>query len=415
MLPITRFAPLPSFARHAPGGVTCPAGFAAAGVSAGLKRSGRPDVGVLFSDRPCVSAAMFTGNAAAAAPVLLTRETGACDRLRAVVVNSGNANACTGKQGLGDAARMRLLAAGELRLPVETVAVASTGVIGVPLPMPPIEAGIVAAVAAASPGGGLDFANAIRTTDRKDKQGALALDLRAGEVHLGVACKGAGMISPNMATMLCFVTSDAAVPAAARHDIVHQAVAVSFNRITVDGQESTNDTVIGFANGASGVHLAGADLDDLAAALQSVFVALATTIVADGEGSTKTVRLRVTGAHDDHEAEVVARGVANSPLVKTAFFGRDPNWGRIVQAVGQAIGRLRPGFFSPDIAYEDITVVGKGREVPLSEEQRERLTAIMEEPEIDLHVALNGPGASSTIYFSDLTHDYVTLNAEYTT
>ena len=429
MLPVTRFAPLPSFARLAQGGVTCPAGFKAAGVCAGLKRSGNLDVGVLVSAQPCVSAVAFTSNAAAAAPVLLTRETSACDSLRAVIVNSGNANACTGEQGMDDATRMRLLAAGELQLPVEAVAVASTGVIGVPLPMPIVEAGIVAAVAAISPAGGGDFANAIQTSDRKDKQGALALDLKAGEVHLGVACRGAGMISPNMATMLCFVTTDAAVPVAAWQEIVLAAVAASFNRITVDGQESTNDTVIGFANGASGVHLAGADLDDLAAALQSVFIALAVAIVADGEGSTKTVRLRVTGAHDDHEAEAVVRAVANSPLVKAAFFGRDSNWGRIVQAVGQAIGRRQRAPFTADIVYEDITVVSDGQQVALSDGQRDRLKAIMDEPEIDLHVALKGHeaggapgetggtpgGASSTIYFSDLTHDYVTFNAEYTT
>ena len=415
MLPETRFARLPSFARQAERSVTFPHGFVASGVAAGLKRSGRKDVGLLCSQAPCVSAATFTGNAAAAAPVRLTRETGACGRLRAVIVNSGNANACTGKGGLGDAARMRLLAADALRVPVEEVAVASTGVIGERLPMHVVEPGIAIAAAALSRHGGPDFAQAIRTTDKLEKQGALELDLRCGTVRVGLAAKGSGMISPNMATMLCFVTSDAAVPASAWAEMVRGAVAASFNCITVDGQESTNDTVIGFANGASGVALDDVDLGDLAEALRVACVALAVQMVADGEGSTKTVRLQVSGAHDAHEAEAVARAVANSPLVKTAFFGRDPNWGRIVQAVGQAVGRLRPGPVTADIAYEDVIVMSGGHEAELGDGQRERLTAIMHASEIALDVALNGPGASATIYFSDLTHDYVTLNAEYTT
>lgn len=420
MLPTSRFAPLPDCAKPVKGGITTPKGFVAAGVSAGIKRSGRLDLGVLLSETPCVSAAVFTGNAAAAAPVVLTRETGACERLRAAVVNSGNANACTGKQGLGDAARMRVLAANGLRVPVEEVAVASTGVIGVPLPMPAIERGVKKAAATAATGGGAAFAAAIRTTDRKDKQGAVRIDLAAGTVHLGVACKGAGMISPNMATMLCFVTTDAAVAAVDLKAVVADAVGASFNRITVDGQESTNDTVLVFANGAAGVKVEGDDLAAFAAVLRSVLVAIAVTVVADGEGSTKTVRLQVSGAGDEHEAEAVARAVANSPLVKTAFFGGDPNWGRVVQAVGQALGRLGRGPIAAGIAYEEIAVLQNGREVPLDDQQERRLAAIMEQPEIDLQVTLGGAAASgsdaaATIYFSDLTHEYVTLNAEYTT
>ena len=372
-------------------------------------------MGLLRSQAPCVSAATFTGNVSAAAPVRLTRETGACGRLRAVIVNSGNANACTGKGGLGDAARMRLLAADALRVPVEEVAVASTGVIGERLPMHVVEPGIAIAAAALSRHGGPDFAQAIRTTDKLEKQGALELDLRCGTVRVGLAAKGSGMISPHMATMLCFVTCDAVVPASAWAEVLRSAVTGSFNCITVDGQESTNDTVIGFANGASGVVLDDADLGDLTEVFKIACVALAVQMVADGEGSTKTVCLHVSGAHDTHEAQAVARAVANSPLVKMAFFGRDPNWGRIVQAVGQAVGRLWPGPLTADISYEDVTVMSGGHEAELGDGQRERLTAIMHAPEIALDVALNGAGASATIYFSDLTHDYVTLNAEYTT
>jgi glutamate N-acetyltransferase/amino-acid N-acetyltransferase len=415
VLPATRFAPLPDYVQQVERSVTYPRGYHASGIAAGIKRSGRRDVGILSSDVPCVSAAMFTSNAACAAPVLLTRETGACDRLRAVIVNSGNANACTGKHGLGDAARMRTLTANLVRVPVEQVAVASTGVIGVPLPMEKVEAGIVKAAARLSPSGGEDFALAIRTTDKTVKHGALSLTLDAGEVRVGLAAKGCGMISPNMATMLCFVTTDAIVAAAAWQELLAAAVHDSFNRITVDGQESTNDMVLGFANGAAGVRLDADDLARLGEALRAALVSLAVAMVADGEGSTKTMKLRVTGARDQAQAEAVARAVANSPLVKTAFYGRDANWGRIVQAVGQALGRDHHGPVAADVVYDDVAVVKRGAEVGLNESEKARIKTIMNEPEIDLHVGLNGAGAGATIYFSDLTHDYVTLNAEYTT
>ncbi len=257
MLPVSRFAPLPEHARSVGGGLTAPQGFAAAGVASGVKKRGKLDLSLLLSEQPAVSAATFTSNAAAAAPVRLTRETSDCGRLRAVVVNAGNANACTGKQGLADAARMRLLTANHVRLPVEQVAVCSTGLIGVHLPMDKIEPGIAAA-AAALPGGGDTkgadhFAAAIRTTDKHAKSGALEITTPEGKVKLGFAAKGCGMISPNMATMLCFVTCDAEVDGAAWTELLHGAVDRSFNLITVDGQESTNDTVLGLCNGASGV------------------------------------------------------------------------------------------------------------------------------------------------------------------
>ncbi len=252
MLPVTRFVDLPGFALEAQRSVTFPEGFVAAGVATGVKKRGKLDLAVLASERPCVSAATFTSNAAAAAPVRLTRETGDCEHLRAVVVNAGNANAFTGKAGLGDAARMRLLTAQGLRLPVEQVAVASTGVIGTPLEMDKIERGISEATAARKPGGGEHFSQAIRTTDTSPKRGALELELEGGTVRLGAAAKGCGMLSPRMATMLAFVTCDAEVSAEAWNDLLRGAVAGSFNRITVDGQESTNDTVLGMANGASG-------------------------------------------------------------------------------------------------------------------------------------------------------------------
>ena len=439
MLPLTRFVELPAFARQAQRSVTCPEGFAAAGVATGVKKRGKLDLGMLVSERPCVSAATFTGNAAAAAPVRLTRESADCTRLRAAVVNAGNANAFTGKDGLADAARMRLLTAQALRLPVEQIAVASTGVIGVPLEMDKVERGIVEAATALKPGGGEHFSQAIRTTDVTPKRGALELELEGGTVRLGAAAKGCGMISPRMATMLAFVTCDAEVPAGAWGELLRGAVAKSFNRITVDGQESTNDTVLGMANGASGVRLGDAGLDALADALDALLLSLAVAMVADGEGATKAIRL----------------AVGTSPLVKTAFYGRDANWGRIVQAVGQAIGENGtaagpPGAGSAgaapaaashtagaastgasasasadapvhaaavpaEILYEDLAVVRGGEPVPLSEGAQEHLADIMAQHEIDVRVVLDGGGAATTLYFSDLTHEYVTLNAEYTT
>jgi glutamate N-acetyltransferase / amino-acid N-acetyltransferase len=419
MLPKSRFAPLPACAKSIAGGLTAPQGFLAAGVASGVKKRGKLDLGMLVSEQPAVSAATFTSNAAAAAPVRLTRDSGDCAHLQAVVVNAGNANAVTGKQGLADAARMRLLAANHLRLPVEKVAVCSTGLIGVTLPMDKIEPGIAAA-AVALPGGGdpkaaEHFATAIKTTDKHAKTGALQVELPEGTVNLGFAAKGCGMISPNMATMLCFVTCDAAVSEEDWTRLMHGAVDRSFNLITVDGQESTNDTVLGFCNGASGVKPGEEGLALLGQALDAALLSLALSIVADGEGSTRTMKLTVTGASDEQKAEAVARAVANSPLVKTAFYGRDANWGRIMQAIGQALGRHGHTHLPAGIAYEDVVIVEQGQPAELDEVQQGRLTEIMHQPEIDLKVALNGPGAEATVYFSDLTHDYVTLNAEYST
>ena len=415
MLPSTRFAPLPPWCHEADGGLTHPRAFVAAGVASGVKKHGKLDLGLVASSVGCVSAATFTSNAAAAAPVRLTRETSDCAHLQAMVVNAGNANACTGKQGLADAARMRLLAANSLRLPVERVGVASTGIIGVHLPMDKVEAGIAAAARHLTAGGGADFSEAIRTTDKHGKSGALDVQLPEGEVRLGFAAKGCGMISPNMATMLCFVTCDAAIAGEDWAGLLHAAVAGSFNRITVDGQESTNDMVVGLCNGASGVKPGPQGLARLADVLQAALLSLAVSIVADGEGSTRTMRLDVTGARDDGEAETVARAVANSPLVKTAFYGRDANWGRIMQAIGQALGRNGRQALPARIAYEDVVIVEHGQPAVLDSGQRDRLAAVMQQSEIALSVALNGPGSGATVYFSDLTHDYVTLNAEYST
>ena len=307
-----------------------------------------------------------------------------------MVVNAGNANACTGKQGSPMRRACGCSPPTRLRLPVEQVAVASTGLIGVQLPMEKIEPGIDAAARPLAPAAARDFAAAIRTTDRPPRRGALDVRLPEGVVRLGFAAKGCGMISPNMATMLCFVTCDAVArqptgPSPAR------AVACSFNRITVDGQESTNDMVARAlqrrlrretGRGRPGAAGRGAE---------AALLALAVAIVADGEGTTRTMRLTVTGASDHGEAEAVARAVANSPLVKTAFYGRDANWGRIVQAIGQALGPRRRSACRRGSPTRKSSSSSR-QPVALDAVRQDRLAAIMDQPEIDLKVALNGPG-----------------------
>jgi glutamate N-acetyltransferase/amino-acid N-acetyltransferase len=300
---------------------------------------------------------------------------------------------------------MRRVAADALSLHPEEVAVASTGVIGVPLPIEPILTGIEAAAKALTVCGGPDFAAAIRTTDRTPKAGALTLHLTGdgdgAAVRIGLAAKGAGMISPRMATTLCFVTTDAVIPQPALDDLLRRVVARTFNSVTVDGQQSTNDMVLCLANGASGVAVTGPALSLFERALDAAMLSLAVALVGDGEGATRTVRLTVSGAWDDDEAGAVARAVGDSPLVKAAFFGGDPNWGRIVQAAGQIVGTIDGARFRVEVAYGDIEVV-------------RALAIVMAEPEIDLRLTLHRGPATSTIYFSDLSHEYVSVNSEST-
>jgi glutamate N-acetyltransferase / amino-acid N-acetyltransferase len=358
-------------------------GFRAAGVACGLKDGGATDVGVLASDEPGVRSALaLTRNAAAAAPVRVCRDD--CDggAIRAVAVNSGNANAATGDQGYRDALAMRDAAAEALGAQPRTVAVAETGMIGVPLNIEAVTTGVLEAVEGLSAEGGEDFARAIMTTDRGPKRCAV----RAGGVTVSAQAKGAGMIEPGFATMLCFIQTDAEVPEP--DSALRSALAGSMERITVDGQMSTNDTVLLQASGAAGAPLPDGLLD-------AVLLQLALEIVADGEGATRVGRVEVAGAADEPEAERVARAIANSPLVKTALFGRDSNWGRIAQAAGMAL------------AGEELDELGPDRI------QAAELAA--ELPEAELSVHLGRGGASAHVYFSDLTHDYIRINAEYTT
>ena len=358
-------------------------GFRAAGVACGLTGGGGTDVGVLACDVPGARSALaLTRNAAAAAPVRVCRDD--CDQnaIRAVAVNSGNANAATGEQGYRDALAMRDAAAEALNVDPRTVAVAETGTIGVPLDIEAVTTGVHQAVEGLSATGADDFAEAIMTTDRGPKR----CTLRAGGVTVSAQAKGAGMIEPGFATMLCFVQTDAEVPdpdAALR-----SALAGSMERITVDGQMSTNDTVLLQATGTAGAPLPEGLLD-------AVLLQLALEIVADGEGATRVGRVEVTAAADEDEAERVARAIANSPLVKTALFGRDSNWGRIAQAAGMAL------------AGEEIEELGPDR-IRAAE-------LASDQSEAELSIRLGRGEARAHVYFSDLTHDYIRINAEYTT
>jgi glutamate N-acetyltransferase / amino-acid N-acetyltransferase len=357
--------------------------FRAGGAHCGLKGGGRTDVGLLVCDAEEVTSAMvLTRNASAAAPIRVCRDAIDGERVRAAVVNSGNANAETGEKGYEDAFAMCRRAGDALGIETANVAVAETGTIGVPLPIDNVLIGIDEAAGSLSGTGGGAFSDAILTTDRWPKR----CTLRAGGVTLSAQAKGAGMIEPNMATMLCFVQTDADVPDADAR--LRAAVESSFNRITVDGQMSTNDMVLLQASGASGQPLP-------AGLLEAVVMQLAIEIVRDGEGAARTARIEVTEAATQAEAERVARAIANSPLVKTALFGRDPNWGRIAQAAGAAL------------AGEDLKELG-AEAIDAAE-----LGAEIEEAEIGLRLGRGEHAAH--VWFSDLGYEYVRINAEYTT
>jgi glutamate N-acetyltransferase / amino-acid N-acetyltransferase len=384
-----------------PGGsVTTTSGFRAAGVACGLKASGALDLGVLAAEGPVVSAMVDTTSALPSAPVVRNRR---LDRaaIRAVVVNAGSANAATGSPGLDDADAMARRTAAGLGLLPEQVAVCSTGTIGDRIDLGRVAPGIDAAVAALSPDGGHDFGSAICTTDRAPKGGAFHLALDGGEALIGAAAKGAGMISPGMATMLAFVTVGATVDAAELQAMTAHAAAVSFNRISVDGQMSPSDTLLVVAGG--GPAPAGADRDRLAEGLAAVCRWLAIQMVRDGEGAEHAVRVLVEGARDADEAERVARAVGDSPLVKTAIFGRDPNWGRVTQAVGAALAD------GPDPLREPALFVDG---VPYASAEARPVLA---REEYDLRVDLGRGAAAAELWACDLTHGYVTVNAEYHT
>jgi glutamate N-acetyltransferase/amino-acid N-acetyltransferase len=389
-----------------------PLGFTYAALSAGIKKSGKPDLAVILADRPVACAGTFTTNRVVAAPVVVTR-----DRLRsgvcqAILVNSGNANACTGAQGLADARRCAAMAAASLGIAENLVVVCSTGVIGVPLPIERFAEHIPALVAGRSVDGAEAVAQAMMTTDAFPKVAARRLPLGDRECRLVGLAKGAGMIHPDMATMLAFVMTDAALDSDLADDLLRTAVSRTFNRITVDRDTSTNDTVLLLASGAAGTPALAADGTErqlFAAALEEVLQELAKMIVRDGEGATKLVRVQVDGAPSESDALTVARSIATSALVKTAFFGADANWGRIIAAAGYAGVPLDPERIS--IRFDEVAMVRGG--LGLGPEQEALATGVLRQPEFTVTVVLGLGSGNAWYYTADLGYEYVRINADY--
>jgi glutamate N-acetyltransferase/amino-acid N-acetyltransferase len=381
-------------------------------VACGIKESGAPDFGLMVCDEPAVaSAARFSRSGALSAPVLLCKQRTKLHAVRAIAVNSGNANAATGGRGLDDAAKMQGAAAMVCGVGEDTVAVASTGVIGVPLPTDRITRGAIDAGRALRAGGDLDFAEAIRTTDAFPKRVTLDVTLSGGTVRLAVQGKGAGMISPKFATLLVFVQTDAGMDAAEADLLLSVCVKRSFDRITVDGQLSTSDTIILQCSGASGVRVEPETPDERAfgEAMDAALRQLALLVARDGEGARRVGRVVVRGG-DQRGVDRVAHAIADSPLVKTALYGGDPNWGRIIQAAGAALPGTAP--LEVDITIEGIAVCRRGARV---EHDGDALVEAVQREEVEYEIGLPGEGAEAERYFSDLGHEYVTINADYTT
>jgi glutamate N-acetyltransferase / amino-acid N-acetyltransferase len=420
--------------KRVPGSICAPGGFKAAAVFCDIKRVGtgrgsekgrKNDLALIVSDRPAAVAGMFTTNQVCAAPVKVSARNAARKFARAIVVNSGNANACTGARGMKDAETMTEVTAQQLGIDAGEVLVCSTGRIGVPMPMTNVKRGIVAAAPrlSSSTSSALQAAEAIMTSDTRRKEIAVEFMLGDARVRIGGICKGAGMIQPGMsrtghgpaaglhATMLAFLTTDVAVESGFLKSALERAVAQSFNRITVDGDMSTNDTVLILANGAAGNAPLGKAGETFQRALNFVTLELAQMIVRDGEGVTRFITLHVRGARSAADAEAVARAIANSTLVKTSWFGGDPNWGRVLCAIGYSSARVDEA--KVDVGYsrpnrKKITFAvrsGQPTRVGL-----QTLGAIVSQPEFDLHVFLNNGRHDCVLYTSDLTEEYVDFN-----
>ena len=397
-----------------PGGtVTTPAGFSAGAVHAGIKTRGDRvlDLGILYSEVSCTAAGVLTTNKVKAAPVLVCQERLAGRKARAVVVNSGCANACTSEQGLADAQEMTSLVAKKLSIPAAEVLVASTGVIGVPLPMPRVRTGIERIVM--SRDGGHQLARAILTTDSNPKQIAVSTKVNNTKITVGGIAKGAGMIFPNMATLLCFLTTDARLDPRLAEWALRGAVDASFNMISVDNDTSTNDTVILMASGLAGnqpIKDGTADAEAFKAALQEVCVYLAKRVVRGGEGATRLIEVRVEGAASEQDARLAARAVASSSLVKAAVHGADPNWGRILAAVGRSGAEVDQS--RVDLYLDEINLLKAGSPVQFDVEKARH---ILKREEVPVRVCLNLGGDAAVGWGCDLSADYVTINSAYAT
>lgn len=387
-----------------------PKGFRASSAQAGFKAPNRYDLGLIVSDRPAQVAALFTTNVFCAAPVQVCREV-VRERgvARAVVANSGQANACTGEEGLANCRETRRLVAEITGIAPEEVLTLSTGVIGAQLRMDRWRAAMPELKANLGTRDAEGFTRAFMTTDAFPKYAVREVTLSGGTVRLAGMAKGAGMICPNMATMLSVVLCDAEVEGAVWQAMFGRAVNATFNRVSVDGDTSTNDTVLGLANGASGVTASGADAATLETALTDILGQLAYMLVKDGEGATKVMHIRVEGAASDAEAETIARTVGHSQLVKTAIYGKDANWGRIVAAVGRSGATVKP-----DALVLTLCGIERFRNgQPVNDDAEDRLYELLQGNDVDIHIALGVGQGAYTLLASDLSHDYVTLNSDY--
>lgn len=393
------------------GGVCAPQGFLAAGLHAGIKKR-KKDVALIYSQTPAAAAGVFTQSMTVAACVTLCQEQLAQSKtMRAIFVNSGNANACTGKRGMKDARQTVKTAAMALDIKESEVLVSSTGVIGQFMPMDNVKLGIFACAKDMSRKGNKDAAEGIMTTDTFMKEYAVEIMLGGKPVRIGGMAKGSGMIAPNMATMLAFVTTDALIPHALLKKTLRTVTDLSFNRITVDGDTSTNDMALIMANGAAGntsLTEHSADYKIFAAALQHVFIVLSKMIVKDGEGATKFVEITVKGAPSHADAEVACRTICNSSLVKTAIHGEDANWGRILAAVGRSGIRFNPE--KTEIYFGKLRILGKNYDISFSEEKAKK---ILQKKDIVITVDLHSGGHAATFWTCDLSREYVTINASY--
>ena len=398
---------------HSLAGVAYPIGFTAAGVRAGIKKNGNLDVAVIYTKKEAAVAGVFTQNQVAAAPVRVSKIIVGTGSAHAIVANAGCANACTGEQGLRDAEKMCQITAKELNCEEDDVVVASTGVIGVNLPMEKMEVGIKAAVKELSKDGSVNAGNAIITTDTYSKACATEVTIDGKEVRFGAIAKGSGMIQPNMATMLCFITTDVAIDQKLLQKTLSEITEVTFNMISVDGDMSTNDAVIIMANGEAGnkkITEKDEDYQIFYETLKNMCTEIAKRIAADGEGATKFLTIHVTGTETFEDAKQVAMSVAKSPLVKTAFFGEDPNWGRVICAVGYSGVKMSP----------EKTVVKFG-DVPVyahsvgADYDAEALKKVMAAHDILIDIDMGEGDAEATVFSCDLSYGYVKINGEYTT
>jgi glutamate N-acetyltransferase/amino-acid N-acetyltransferase len=389
------------------GTITSPKGFLAGATCAGIKTSGGLDMGILYSEVSCVAAGLFTTNRIKAAPVLWCQEHIAGGKAQAIVTNAGCANACTGERGLEDATEMAGLAAKRLGIAHQDVLVASTGVIGEPLPIGLIGSNMDNV--ALSKEGGHELAQAIMTTDTHAKE--VAIVAGGGEFTIGGIAKGSGMIHPNMATLLCFLATDAAIDAYFLEKALREAVDVSFNMVTVDGDTSPNDMVLILANGMAGsINEGTGDAEDFQAVLTEVCTYLARRIASDGEGATRLIEVTVDGALTVADARLAARTIAGSPLVKTAVHGCDPNWGRIVAALGYSGAEIDGARI--DLFLNNIRLVAGGSPHPFDEDE---VRVVMGGAEVPIRVCLNLGDCAATAWGCDLSAEYVTINSEYTT